>query len=123
MEFKHLGHKSNAPSKALESFPTPANIELVKFDSNELSSFCPVTHQPDFNQVSIEYKPDALCLESKSLKLYLWSFRDEAKFAEALAGEIAEDIFKAIQPFWIKITLAQNIRGGLQLTAIAEKRK
>lgn len=123
MEFKHLGNKSNAPSKELETFPTPANIGVVKFESDELTSFCPVTHQPDFNHIIIEFSPDKLCLESKSLKLYLWSFREEAKFAEALAGEIAEDIFKTVQPKWVKITLTQNVRGGLQLTAVAEKKK
>jgi 7-cyano-7-deazaguanine reductase len=123
MEFKHLGHKSNAPTKELETFPAPANVSIVTFTSDELTSFCPVTHQPDFNHVTIEFSPDKLCVESKSLKLYLWSFREEAKFAEALAGEIAEDMFNALQPHWVKITLQQNIRGGLQLTAVAEKKK
>jgi len=123
MEFKHLGKKSNSASKQLDTFPTPDNVSIVKFESNELTSFCPVTHQPDFNQVVIEFAPDKLCVESKSLKLYLWSFREEAKFAEALAGEIANDIFSAIQPNWVKVTLTQNIRGGLQLTATAEKRQ
>jgi len=123
MEFKQLGHKSNGPSKQLDTFPAPANVGLVKFESDELTSFCPVTHQPDFNHVVIEFCPDKLCVESKSLKLYLWSFREEAKFAEALAGEIADNIFKALQPHWVKITLIQNIRGGLQLTAVAEKKK
>ncbi len=123
MEFKHLGHKSNAPTKELETFPAPANVSVVTFTSDELTSFCPVTHQPDFNHVTIEFCPDKLCVESKSLKLYLWSFREEAKFAEALAGEIAEDIFNALQPHWVKITLQQNIRGGLQLSAVAEKKK
>lgn len=123
MEFKHLGHKSNAPTKELETFPAPANVSIVTFTSDELTSFCPVTHQPDFNHVTIEFSPDKLCVESKSLKLYLWSFREEAKFAEALAGEIAEDVFNALQPHWVKITLQQNIRGGLQLTAVAEKKK
>lgn len=122
-EFKHLGKKSNTPSKQLDTFPTPANIGIVKFESDELTSFCPVTHQPDFNHIVIEFSPDQLCIESKSLKLYLWSFREEAKFAEALAGEIAEDIFNAIKPHWCKITLTQNIRGGLQLSVVAEKKK
>lgn len=123
MNFKHLGQQSNIPTKQLDTFPAPANVGIVKFESSELTSFCPVTHQPDFNHVIIEFSPDKLCVESKSLKLYLWSFRDEAKFAEALAGEIAEDIFKALHPHWVKITLTQNVRGGLQLTAIAEKKK
>jgi 7-cyano-7-deazaguanine reductase len=121
--FNFLGKPSTVPSKQLDTFPAPPNVETVKFESDELTSYCPVTHQPDFNRVLIEFAPDKLCVESKSLKLYLWSFREEAKFAEALAGEIAEDIFMALQPQWVKITLIQNIRGGLQLTAVAEKRK
>ena len=123
MNFNHLGKKSNAPSKQLDTFPAPPNVGTVQFESDELTSFCPVTHQPDFNTVIIEFCPDKLCVESKSLKLYLWSFRNEAKFAEALAGEIAEDVFKALQPHWCKVTLIQGIRGGLQLTVTAEKRK
>jgi 7-cyano-7-deazaguanine reductase len=121
-EFNYLGKKVNTPSKQLDTFEKPAHVKLVKFESNELTSFCPVTHQPDFNTVIIEFEPDKLCIESKSLKLYLWSFREEAIFAEGLANTIAEDIFKAINPLWCKITLVQNIRGGMQLSVVAEKK-
>jgi 7-cyano-7-deazaguanine reductase len=120
-EFTHLGKKSTGPSKILDTFPRPANVSIVKFESDELTSFCPVTHQPDFNKISIEFGPDKLCIESKSLKLYLWSFREEAVFAEGLAGQIAEDIYSAIKPHWCKVTLMQGIRGGLQLSVVAEK--
>ena len=123
MEFQYLGKKSTQPSKKLDSFPKPENISIVKFESNELTSFCPVTGQPDFSNVIIEFNPDKLCVESKSLKLYLWSFREEAIFAEGLADVIATDIFNAIDPFWCKVTIAQNIRGGIQLTTVAEKKK
>lgn len=122
-EFKYLGKKVNAPSKQLDTFEKPTNVTHVKFDGNELTSFCPVTHQPDFSTVTIEFEPDKLCIESKSLKLYLWSFREEPIFAEGLANAIAEDIFSAIHPVWCKITLIQNVRGGLQLSVVAEKRK
>ena len=122
MEFKYLGKKSTQPSKQLDSFPSPANITLVKFDSNELTSFCPVTGQPDFSTLSLEYSPDQLCIESKSLKLYLWTFREEAIFAEGLANTIAEDVFNAIKPRWCKVTIVQNVRGGIQLTTVAEKK-
>jgi 7-cyano-7-deazaguanine reductase len=122
-EFNYLGKKVNAPSKQLDTFEKPANVTIVKFESNELTSFCPVTHQPDFNTITIEFEPDKLCIESKSLKLYLWSFREEAIFAEGLANTIAEDIYSAIRPIWCKITLVQNIRGGLQLSVVAEKVK
>jgi len=123
MEFQFLGKKSTQPSKSLDSFPKPENISVVKFESNELTSFCPVTGQPDFSNVTIEFNPDKLCVESKSLKLYLWSFREEAIFAEGLANQIVNDIFKAIEPLWCKVTIAQNIRGGIQLTTVAEKKK
>jgi 7-cyano-7-deazaguanine reductase len=121
--FQYLGHKVNGPSKQLDTFEKPANVQTVKFESDEFTSYCPVTHQPDFNKVVIEFGPENLCIESKSLKLYLWSFRDEAVFAEGLASVIADDVFAAIQPLWCKITLIQNIRGGLQLSVVAEKKK
>ncbi len=120
-EFNFLGKKVNTPSKQLDTFDKPTNVKVVKFESNELTSFCPVTHQPDFNTVTIEFEPDKLCIESKSLKLYLWSFREEAIFAEGLANTIADDIFNAINPIWCRITLVQNIRGGMQLSVVAEK--
>lgn len=118
--FQALGKAMNVPSKALETFPKPQNVTLVTFTSDELTSFCPVTGQPDFNTVEIEYRPDQLCVESKSLKLYLWTFREERIFGEALAGVIAQDLFDALQPFYCRVRLIQNVRGGLQMTAVAE---
>lgn len=123
MEFHYLGKKSTQPTKRLDTFPTPSNISHVKFESNELTSFCPVTGQPDFSSLILEFSPDKLCIESKSLKLYLWSFREEAIFAEELANIIAEDVFNTIEPNWCKATIIQNIRGGVQLTTVAEKKK
>lgn len=122
-EFKYLGKKVTQPSKQLDTFTKPASTNYVKFESNELTSFCPVTGQPDFYSIIIEFSPDKLCIESKSLKLYLWTFRNEAVFSEALADTIVNDIFSAIAPIWCKVTLVQNIRGGLQLTTSAEKTK
>ena len=119
-DFKKLGKTMNAPSKEMETFPAPPNVTVVKFTSDELTSFCPVTEQPDFNTVEIEYHPDQLCVESKSLKLYLWTFRDERIFGEGLADQIAQDIFNKLQPHYCKVTLVQSIRGGLQMTAVAE---
>ncbi len=119
-DFKKLGKPMNAPSKEMETFPAPPNVTVVKFTSDELTSFCPVTEQPDFNTVEIEYHPDQLCVESKSLKLYLWTFRDERIFGEGLADQIAQDIFNKLQPHYCKVTLIQSIRGGLQMTAVAE---
>lgn len=119
-EFAALGKPMNQPSKTLDSFPRPAHVTLVKFTSNELTSHCPVTGQPDFYHLEIEYQPDRLCVESKSLKLYLWSFRDERMFAETLAGIIAQDMVAALDPIACKVTLMQSVRGGLELTAVAE---
>jgi 7-cyano-7-deazaguanine reductase len=121
--FKYLGHKVNAPSKQLDTFEKPANVTVVKFESNELTGFCPVTHQPDFYKISIEFEPDKLCIESKSLKLYLWSFRNEAIFAEGMANIIVDDIYKVIKPVWCKVTLIQNVRGGLELSVVAERKR
>ena len=121
-DFTKLGKAMNAPSKELETFPAPPHVTAVTFTSDELTSFCPVTEQPDSNTVIIEYAPNQLCVESKSLKLYLWSFREERIFGEGLASEIAQDMFNKLQPHWVKVTLHQNIRGGLQMSAVAELR-
>ncbi len=122
-DFKSLGKAMNQPSKELETFPAPAQVTRVHFTSDELTSFCPVTEQPDFNTVEIEYGPDKLCVESKSLKLYLWTFREERIFGEGLAATIAEDLFAALKPHYCKVTLQQSVRGGLQMTAVAEVSK
>ena len=119
-EFRYLGRPMNAPSKELDTFPAPAHVTLVRFASEELTSFCPVTAQPDFYRMEIEYVPDALCVESKSLKLYLWSFREEQMFAEQLSATIAQDLANALQPLSVKVTLMQSVRGGLELTSVAE---
>ena len=122
-EFRALGKRATEPSKELDTFPKPNNVTIVRFTTNELTSFCPVTAQPDFNTLLIEYSPDRVCVESKSLKLYLWTFREELIFGEGLAHQIAEDLYEALDPHWIKITLSQGIRGGLQITVEAEKRR
>jgi 7-cyano-7-deazaguanine reductase len=121
-DFNYLGKKSSKPSRTLDTFDCPKDITTIKFESNELTTFCPVTGQPDFNTIIIEYEPNKKCIESKSLKLYLWSYRDEAMFAEKLAHQIADDVFKATKPKWCRATLIQNIRGGLQLTVVAERK-
>lgn len=123
LPFRKLGRPMTGPSKELDTFPAPEAVTEVRFTSDELTSFCPVTGQPDFNTVEIAYAPDQLCVESKSLKLYLWSFRDEALFGEQLAHTIAHDMAAALQPHWCRVTLRQSIRGGLQMTAVAEVRR
>lgn len=118
--FRYLGQRTTAPTKELDTFPTPPHITQVCFTTDELTSFCPVTAQPDFNTLTLTYVPNALCVESKSLKLYLWSFREAQIFGEGLASQIAEDIVAAIAPRHCKVTITQGVRGGLQLTAVAE---
>lgn len=119
-DFKALGKRVDGPSRALETFPAPSGVKTITFTTDEVTSYCPVTHQPDFSHVTIDYDPRDLCLESKSLKLYLWSFRDETAFCEALAAQIAADIKAACRPKRIRVTVAQKARGGLALTAVAE---
>lgn len=118
-DFLYLGKRTTEPTKELDIFEAP-RVSLVRFESDELTAFCPVTRQPDFYHVLIEYRPASFCVESKSLKLYLQSFRDDGVFAEALAAQIAGDLYRAIMPRWLRVSLRQQVRGGLQLTAVAE---
>jgi 7-cyano-7-deazaguanine reductase len=104
----------------VEVFPAPVNVTAVRFSSDELSSICPVTGQPDLSTVVIEYVPGAWCVESKSLKLYLWGFRDRAVFAEALAAEIASELMTTAQPRRVMVTLTQRPRGGIEVQAVSE---
>ena len=122
-KFEALGKKVDGPSRQLETFSAPSGVSLITFTTDEFTSHCPVTRQPDFSSVTIEYIPDQLCIESKSLKLYLWSFRDETAFCEALASQIAKDIQSACQPKHCKVTVAQKARGGIALTAVAIEEK
>ncbi|MEL6894364.1 MAG: NADPH-dependent 7-cyano-7-deazaguanine reductase QueF, partial [Actinomycetota bacterium] len=91
-ELTVLGHTVRHAIDHVEVFPAPADVTTVRFTNEELSSMCPVTEQPDVSTVVIEYVPGEWCIESKSLKLYLWGFRDRAVFAEALAAEIAGEV-------------------------------
>src|SRR5688572_13489096 len=105
-----------APSQSiLEAFPNPApgSSYTVRFDCAEFTSVCPVTGQPDYGRFEIEFAPDALCLESKSLKLYLGSYRNTAAFWEELCNVIADDIATVLGPRWLKLTGYMNPRGGI----------
>ena len=104
----------------VECFPAPDHVTAVRFTTDELASLCPVTGQPDLSHVVIEYVPQRHCVESKSLKLYLWSFRDRAVFAEALAAEIAAEIMTTAQPQAVTVTLTQRPRGGIEVQAVAQ---
>lgn len=103
--------------KMLECFDNPSNNQFtVKFDSEEHTSLCPVTGQPDFGKITIEYDPDELCIESKSLKLYLGAYRMYKGFMEAMTNKILDDLFKACNPHWMKVTGVWNARGGIVTT-------
>jgi 7-cyano-7-deazaguanine reductase len=118
--FSLLGHTVATPQKKLETFPASPGLETVVLESDEVTSLCPVTGQPDWETVRIEFAPEHSCLESKSLKLYLWSFRDQGVFCEALATQIAADVFTACAPRWVRVTVTQKPRGGITIRAEAK---
>jgi len=120
MELTVLGNTVRHSIDHVEVFAAPENISLVTITNDELNSMCPVTEQPDLSSVVIEYVPREWCVESKSLKLYLWGFRDRAVFAEALAAEIAGEIMLSAKPERVKVTLTQRPRGGIEVTAVSE---
>jgi 7-cyano-7-deazaguanine reductase len=115
-----LGQPIRHPVEHLESFPAPDGCTRVRFTSDELTSLCPITGQPDFSSVEIDYQPNLRCIESKSLKLYLWGFRDKAAFCEQLAVDIATEVRLAIEPVHVRVTVTQHARGGIETEATAE---
>lgn len=121
-EFVALGHPGSEDYAGLETFPNPG-VSRVEMTSDELTALCPVTRQPDLYVATIDYQPQALCIESKSLKLYLWSFRDRKAFCEALAAEIADEVVRAADPHEVTVTLTQQPRGGITLEAVATRKK
>ena len=117
-EFVALGHPGSDHYAGLESFANPG-VSHVEMRSDELAAVCPVTGQPDLYVAVIEYWPEALCLESKSLKLYLNGWRNEAHFCEALTVKIHEDVARVLElpPDKVRVTLTQKARGGISITA------
>ncbi len=113
------------PSKKLETFPNPrpGREYEITFDCPEFTCVCPMTGQPDFAQIEIRYIPDRLCVELKSLKLYLWSFRNEGHFHEAVTNAILDELLSTLEPQAIMITGKFNIRGGISTTVVAKHRK
>ena len=116
-----LGSTVRHPVEHLETFPSPAGCTRVRFTCEEVTSMCPVTEQPDLSTVVIEYEPAARCVESKSLKLYLWSFRDRAVFAEQLAVDIASEVASAAAPTWVEVHVTQRARGGIVVETFARR--
>jgi 7-cyano-7-deazaguanine reductase len=109
-------------SECLETFTNPHQDRdyTVTFVTSEVTSLCPITGQPDFYQITITYSPNRHCLESKSLKLYLFSFRQSGMFAEAMANRILDDLVKACRPHWLQVESVMNPRGGIGLTVRVE---
>jgi 7-cyano-7-deazaguanine reductase len=116
---------STAPTKKLDTFPNP-NPERdysIRFECPEFTCVCPMTGQPDFATLELEYVPDALCVELKSLKLYIWSFRDRGAFHEAVTNEIVDHLAAAIHPRFMRLTARFNVRGGIYTTVVADRRQ
>jgi len=118
-----LGQTVRHPIDHVEVFRAPDHVSTVRFTSDEVASICPVTSQPDLSKVVIEFAPDQYCIESKSLKLYLWRFRNMPMFAEALAAEIANEVMTTVKPRWVKVELTQRPRGGIEVHAVAERNR
>jgi len=115
---------STQPTKDLETFdnPQPERDYTIRIRVPEFTCLCPKTGQPDFATLHLEYVPDRLCVELKSLKLYVWSFRDEGAFHEAVTNRILDDLVKAISPRFMRLTAEFNVRGGIYTTVVAEHR-
>ena len=110
------------PSKSLETFdnPTPQRDYTIRMRVPEFTCLCPKTGQPDFATLHIDYVPKRLCVELKSLKLYVWSYRDEGAFHEAVTNRILDDLVAACAPRFMRISAEFKVRGGIYTTVVAE---
>ena len=111
-------------SRDLDTFdnPNPERDYAIHIDTPEFTCLCPLTGQPDFASIEIEYVPDQLCLELKSLKLYFWSYRNEGAFHEAVTNQMLSDMVTAIAPRFLRINAEFNVRGGLYTRIVVEHR-
>lgn len=114
--------KGAKPSKQLETFPNhhPEREYLVRLESDEFTCVCPATGQPDFATITVDYVPGQKIVESKSFKLYLWSYRDQGVFHEHVTNQILDDLVAALEPRWCRVRGAFNVRGGIAITVEAE---
>jgi 7-cyano-7-deazaguanine reductase len=112
------------PNRDLETFPNPApeNDYAIHIRIPEFTCLCPKTGQPDFAEILVEYVPDQRCIELKSLKLYMWSFRDQGAFHEAVTNQMLADLRTRLEPRFIRVTAEFNVRGGIYTTVVAEHR-
>ena len=113
---------STVPSKELEVFPNPkpSRDYTIHIESPEFTCLCPKTGQPDFATLKLEYIPDQFCVELKSWKIYLWSFRNEGGFHEDLTNRILDDLVAALKPRYMLLTADFNVRGGIYTTITAD---
>jgi 7-cyano-7-deazaguanine reductase len=111
--------------KSLETFPNPQPDRdyTIRMRIPEFTCLCPKTGQPDFATLRLEYVPDSLCVELKSLKLYVWSYRNEGAFHEAVTNRILDDLARLMRPRFIRLTAEFNVRGGIYTTIVAEQRQ
>ena len=109
------------PSRQLVTFPNPSPRRdyVIRHECPEYTALCPVTGQPDFGTIVVVYAPDRRCIELKSLKLYLWSFRDEGHYFEQVTNRILDDLVKACRPRWMTVIGRFNVRGGIGTTVVA----
>jgi 7-cyano-7-deazaguanine reductase len=119
-----LGREAK-PGKKLEAFPnrSPGRYYKVTLETSEFTCVCPATGQPDFATITVAYVPDQKIVESKSFKLYLWSYRDEGVFHEHVINKILDDLVETLDPHWIKVTGLFNPRGGIGIKVEAEHTK
>jgi len=113
------------PSATIDVFPNPnpGRDYAIRIRTPEFTCLCPVTGQPDFAELLLEYIPDARCVELKSLKLYIWSFRERGCYHEAVTNEIADYLVRELEPRFLRLTGIFNVRGGLYTSVVAEHRK
>jgi 7-cyano-7-deazaguanine reductase len=111
------------PTRELETFANPAALRdyTIRMQIPEFTCLCPKTGQPDFATLELEYVPDRLCVELKSLKLYIWSFRDRGAFHEAVTNEIGDRLANTLDPRFLRLTARFNVRGGIHTTVIVER--
>jgi 7-cyano-7-deazaguanine reductase len=115
---------STQPSKDLETFdnPHPQRDYTIRMRIPEFTCLCPKTGQPDFATLHLEYVPDQRCVELKSLKLYIWSFREQGGFHEDMTNQILDDLVRVTQPRFMRLTAEFNVRGGIYTNVVAEHR-
>ena len=113
------------PSQRLQTFrnPSPERDYRIHMTLPEFTCLCPMTGQPDFATLELEYVPDRLCVELKSLKLYVWSYRDQGAFHEAVTNRILDDLVRAARPRFMRLSARFNVRGGIGTSVVVEHRK